>query len=62
MREHLKAVGSLSGKETEEEAAAKEQAFLQSLLGRIAYVLQADPTDREFMEYRDVCRGMKDVN
>lgn len=58
VREHLKAVGSLSGKETEAEAATKEQAFLQSLFGRIAYVLQTEPENQEFLEYRDGCRSM----
>ena len=58
VREHLKAVGSLNGKETEAEAAAKEQAFLQSLFGRIAYVLQTEPENQEFLEYRDGCRSM----
>ena len=58
VREHLKAVGSLNGKETEAEAAAKEQAFLQSLFGRIAYVLQTEPENQEFLEYRDGYRSM----
>ena len=58
VRGHLRAVGSLSGKETEAEAAAKEQAFLQSLSGRIAHVLQTEPENREFLEYRDACRSM----
>lgn len=58
VREHLKAVGSLNGKETEAEAAAKEQAFLQSLFGRIAYVLQTELENQEFLEYRDGYRSM----
>lgn len=61
VREHLKAVGALNGGEEEAEMSGREEAYLQSLLGRIGYVLQADSGDKEFMEYRAACMGMMQV-
>ena len=55
VREHLKVAGKPDGLETEAEreaeTAAEEYAFLQSLRGRIGYVLQMEPENREFLEY-----------
>ena len=55
VREHLKVAGKRDGMETEAEreaeTAAEEYAFLQSLRGRIGYVLQMEPENREFLEY-----------
>ena len=55
VREHLKVAGKPDGMETEAEReaeiAAEEYAFLQSLRGRIGYVLQMEPENREVLEY-----------
>ena len=60
VREHLRAAGKLEGTEAERKAetAAEEYAFLQSLRGRIGYVLQAEPENREFLGYREACGEM----
>ena len=60
VREHLRAAGKLDGTEAERKAetAAEEYAFLQSLRGRIGYVLQAEPENREFLGYREACGEM----
>ena len=57
--EHLQAVGRLTGTETQEEAAEAERAFLCALSGKIGYVLLLEPENREFLEYREICRGMQ---
>ena len=44
--------------EREAETAAEEYAFLQSLRGRIGYVLQMEPENREFLGYREACGEM----
>lgn len=58
VEEHLRMAGLLNGKEDVGETAEKADAFLQSLSGRIGYVLQMEPENREFMEYREFCRKM----
>ena len=58
VREHLKAVGRLTGAETEADVSALETAYLCSLLGRIGYVLQTEPENAQFLEYREICRSL----
>ena len=60
VEEHLRMAGLLNGREDAGETSEKADAFLQSLSGRIGYVLQMEPENREFLEYQEICRKMMD--
>ena len=58
VEEHLRMAGLLNGREDASETSEKADTFLQSLSGRIGYVLQMEPENREFLEYQEICRKM----
>ncbi len=55
VEEHLHRKGILPDEDGNAAQVVKE---LQRLIGKIAYVLQIDPKNREFMQYKEVCNDL----